>query len=464
MARPWYERARYRRRRRTAGKPPLDISRILRWADSHHRRTGEWPHVLSGPIAEAPRENWSKIDQNLYRGFRGLPGGDTLAKVLARHRAVRNPKGLPQLTLAQIRRWAVAHRKRTGDWPRQKSGPIVDAPGETWVGVDRCLAHGHRGLQGGSSLARLLADEFGKPHPADLPRFRIPQIARWADAYHRRTGRWPTASAGAVHEAPTDTWLRIDNALRAGSRGLPGGSSLAQLLASRRRVRNPAALPPLTRAQILRWIDAYHAQTGRWPAKNSGPIDGAPGETWQAIGQALDKGRRGLEKSSLARLLADERGVPHRQERKPFKERTIAVWARAHLRRTGSWPTAKSGTIPECPDTTWTAVESALTNGLRGLPGGDSIARLLCRVCGKPNLAERPRLTERRILEWADRFHQDHGYWPTAYTPPMPAPNETWRNINAALQAGTRGLRGGSSLAQLLARERGVSKWTRRNQ
>jgi hypothetical protein len=58
--------------------------------------------------------------------------------------------------LKQIRAWAKAHRNRAGAWPGDRSGPIPEAPGETWKAVQMALVHGLRGLKGGSSLAQLL--------------------------------------------------------------------------------------------------------------------------------------------------------------------------------------------------------------------------------------------------------------------------------------------------------------------
>ena len=55
---------------------------------------------------------------------------------------------------------------------RGRSGPISEAPGETWGAVDAALQKGSRGLPGGSSLALLLADKRGAEHlePAELDR------------------------------------------------------------------------------------------------------------------------------------------------------------------------------------------------------------------------------------------------------------------------------------------------------
>jgi hypothetical protein len=69
-----------------ASRPHLTVKQILAWADAHHARTGRWPSVRSGPVPESPGEKWQNIDQALYLGLRGLPRGDRLARLLARHR------------------------------------------------------------------------------------------------------------------------------------------------------------------------------------------------------------------------------------------------------------------------------------------------------------------------------------------------------------------------------------------
>jgi hypothetical protein len=78
----------------------------------------------------APGERWALIDRALKEGLRGLPGGSSLAVVLAEHRGKR-PRHEP-LTVEQILRWAELHRERTGKWPSVTSGPVVDAQSENW--------------------------------------------------------------------------------------------------------------------------------------------------------------------------------------------------------------------------------------------------------------------------------------------------------------------------------------------
>jgi hypothetical protein len=142
-------------------KTQLLVAQILAWADSHFARTGRWPTANGGAIPESPPDNWSRIDQALRRGLRGLPGGSSLAQLLHCHRGVRNRRGLPDLTGAQILVWADAHRARTGDWPMATSGPVAEVAAETWMGLNQALQYGARGLPGGDSLARLLRRERG---------------------------------------------------------------------------------------------------------------------------------------------------------------------------------------------------------------------------------------------------------------------------------------------------------------
>jgi hypothetical protein len=214
------------------------------------------------------------------------------------------PRG-SALSVRQILMWADAHRSGAGEWPKAASGPIPGVPGQTWNAINLALRDGHRGLPGGSSLSRLLARRRYQHRYQPLT---VQQVLRWVDAHRARTGRWPGQQSGTVPEAAGLSWRGIDDALRLGLRGLPGGDSLARLLARERGVRNLADLRPLTVAQILAWADAHHTRTGCWPTAASGPVADAPGETWGAVNMALYKGRRGLPGGdSLAKLLDRQR-------------------------------------------------------------------------------------------------------------------------------------------------------------
>jgi len=293
--------------------PALSVEQIVAWADAFFARHGRWPTRDDGNI-EGEEEAWSAVDAALHNGSRGLPAGTSLARVLQRERGARNRKDLPPLSEHRILAWAKKHRRATGSWPNENSGPVAGAAGEVWANVNQALRDGTRDLPGGDTLARLLARRLGAHNGANIPPLTVPQVLAWADAHHQRTGRWPKANSGEVADAPGETWCALDDALRHGLRELPRGLSLARLLARDRGVRNLAAPPRLTVRQILRWAEEHHRRRGRWPSAGGGPIPGAGGETWTAVGQALRKGRRGLPGGdSLPRLLnRQERSVSGR--------------------------------------------------------------------------------------------------------------------------------------------------------
>ena len=134
----------------------------------------------------------------------------------------------PQLTVEKILAWADEHYRVNGSWPHQQSGEVVGVPGQSWVAVDAALRHGRRGLIGGSSLARLLAECRGVCNPKGRPVLTVETILKWADRYYATNRSWPNASSGTVVGQRHETWARVDCALREGIRGLPGSSSLAK--------------------------------------------------------------------------------------------------------------------------------------------------------------------------------------------------------------------------------------------
>jgi hypothetical protein len=364
--------------RNIGGLSGLSEDRIAVWAQAYHRRIGRWPHCTDtdGP----PGETWQNLDAALRMGLRALPGGSSLPQLLAERFWVRNLHDLPRLTEEQILTWADAHHKRTGKWPQELDGPVIDAPAETWGAVNHALYDGLRGMSGGSSLARLLQARRGVRNVQDLPDLSEKQILAWAQSHFERTGQWPQVKCGPVLDAPRETWLAVDSALREGLRGLRGGSSLWQLLTEQKGARNKARAPRLTLKQILAWADAHHRRTGGWPMNASGPIAQAPGETWGAVDSALRYGGRGLAGgSSLLLLLATRRGVRNAKRPPPLTPQQILAWASVHRKRTGKRPSQKSGPVAEAPGETWSGINGALKQGCRGLPGGDSLPRLLQR-------------------------------------------------------------------------------------
>ena len=407
-----------------------------------------------------------------------------------------------ELSVPQLLRWADAHFDREGAWPNVDSGRVYEATDEKWPNIDGNLRRGDRGLPGGWSLAQMLDEFRGLRNRAALPPHSVELILGWADVHHERTGQWPVFGSGPIPNASGESWAAVNACLVLGGRGMPCGSSLAQLLkrersvpsnagrkkalgsgpnagawsrvAAKRRMearaaasreqielcregRNIQALPPFTLDQILGWADSYHLRHGAWPKRYAGLIEGTAGETWVAVNIALSRGLRGLRAgSSLAQLLAERRGV-HPGRFRRFTEQEVLALADAHHERSGTWPTVLSGPIPELTDVTWAVIDKAFKAGTHGLPGGSSLARFLDRHRGTRKSHSYAKLDIELILAWADAYHARRGRWPNINSGAVDgSPTDTWNGINSALRNGARGMSAGSSLAQLLAERRGV--------
>ena len=353
------------------------------------------------------------------------------------------------MTIPEILAWADEHRRLTGRWPRIDSEPKGLPIGETWHAVHSALRMGLRGLEGGSSLAQVLAEHRGLRGPLTPER-----ILAWADAHHAATGQWPKRTSGRVRGVERETWESLDFSLLQGRRGLPGGSSLARLLAESRPVRNVHTMPRLTVEQVLAWADAYHAKTGRWPRAQSGRVADAPGETWGAVESAVFQGLRGLPGGiTLAQLLAERRGAPAIQTSRPLTVDQILAWADAHHAATGHWPVEDSRiAVRGSEGKRGTRLAMASSRGLRGLQAGSSAgARLFGRALrgagGNPKGLP-PRDHQGKSQTWAVAYHSAAGRWPTAQSRPDRhcgrPPAKPGRRSNLRCAAGTAGCRGDS--------------------
>jgi hypothetical protein len=69
-----------------APRPSLTVEQILAWADAYRARTGGWPTADSSLVTGEEGDTWAAINTALAQGHRGLPGGDTLARLLRRER------------------------------------------------------------------------------------------------------------------------------------------------------------------------------------------------------------------------------------------------------------------------------------------------------------------------------------------------------------------------------------------
>jgi hypothetical protein len=76
-------------------RPRLTVELILGWADAHHDRTSFRPHIRSGAVVGVPGQTWAALDIALRLGLRGLPGRDSLRRLLCRLRPNLQENGGP---------------------------------------------------------------------------------------------------------------------------------------------------------------------------------------------------------------------------------------------------------------------------------------------------------------------------------------------------------------------------------
>src|ERR1700720_1156947 len=109
-------------------RPRLTVTLILGWADDHLRKVGKYPNAKPWRVlaSDAPLAmTWRKIDIALRRGYFGLAGRSSLARVLEKHRGLRNRSNLPRLTDDTILAWADHYKVRNGKWPTENAGPVL---------------------------------------------------------------------------------------------------------------------------------------------------------------------------------------------------------------------------------------------------------------------------------------------------------------------------------------------------
>jgi len=278
--------------------PDFTREQIKAWILEFFAKENRYPTAESGEIPGANGDTWRTVNLALWRGYRGFSGGSSLAKFIAQEFGVRNRGNLSRLTTDGIRQWVTEWYQRTGKYPTRNDGEIPGTNGETWAAVSDNLACGSRGLPGGSSLPRFLEQEFGVRNRLNPPQLTLAQITELITVWRERTGEFPCTKSGEIPDLDGITWRIVDKALRRGSHGLPGGSSLPQLLEVQFGVRNIQNLPRFTPTQIKGWIIEYHRKMGKYPVVLAGEIPGTDGETWGVVDRALSRGQRGLPAGS----------------------------------------------------------------------------------------------------------------------------------------------------------------------
>lgn len=258
----------------------LSEDQIRMWAEEWKATWGVWPNLHDFKGGPPGHGSWGSMNHWLAKGGRGLPGGSSLTKLTEPRDSMS-----VELVLAECRRYQQAH----GEWPTVQSGECPTLKRETFAGMNWALREGYRGLPGGSSL-RAEMEKAGLVTPIET--VSVESILNEARAFLRRHARLPTCK--------DEPFVGYDRSLRRGNRGLPGGSSLDQELATA-GLKAPERGRAITVDMILQDVHAYRERHGDWPTVKS------PG--FRAYDNALRYGLRGLPGgSSIAQLLV-ERGL-----------------------------------------------------------------------------------------------------------------------------------------------------------
>ena len=128
----------------------------------------------------------------------------------------------------------------------------------------------------------------------------------------------------------------------------------------------------------------------------------------------------------------------------------VLTLMREHLERAGTIPTRRSGPIEGLSGWTWVMLDVALRDGRIDGTGKTSLPRLAAEHFDHRNVGELPPLTIDLILDKMRDFQRSHGRFPNCNDGLVEGMSgDTWKNWNASLQKGYRGLRKGSTLARL---------------
>jgi hypothetical protein len=244
---------------------------------------------------------------------------------------------------------------------------------------------GHRGLPGSSSLSAQVrevraAHGLGQPAAGGLTVQGIHDLIR---SHHTEKGEFPSKASGPIPQLGM-TWYAVNSCLYRGNRGLPGGSSLAREVEA---VKQSLDLPVPGRGRMS--LEAVHAaiarfrrEHSRWPTARDGDVADL-GTTWKAINHTLLGGNRGLPRSSLAREARKVAAADRLEFRKlckpPLGLDAVRAAILTHQQRVGRFPSVNSGFCTEL-QADWRTINMALTQGLRCLPGGSSLAREVARM------------------------------------------------------------------------------------
>jgi hypothetical protein len=272
-------------------------------------------------------------------------------------------------------RYPAAHTKENDGLPE----------GYTWITIDSALTHCSQGITAKSSIAKLISKHLGVRYKGDLPDFSEEKIVEWAKKYFLVHNKYPSIRTKPSDWLPEgETWIALDIALKRGTRGLPGGSSVAKLFEKYFGIRNKTNIPKISEQCIIDYMIVFKDKYGYFPHAHSKENEMLPsGESWHGFDKALRNARRGLTKTTLASLKEKYFGIKNILTLTKLFEKQITKWVIEHYNKYGEYPSKKTeiNSLPngEC----WRKLEADLAQGHRGLPGNNSLAKIKRKLKAK---------------------------------------------------------------------------------
>ncbi len=370
----------------------ISIENIVFWAKDHYSKTGKYPRNNSGVILINTNESWAGIDDALREGRRGLPK-TSLVKLLEQEGLdfAKSKIGRKDLSDEIVKRYISDYFNKNSKYPLATSNEIIPNSNNTkWSDIAQALSKGLRGLKPGRTFAIFLKDNFGYINPDDNYNREIiteDMILSKADEYFEQKGKWPKTDSGNI--AGFDiTWRTINERLKSGNLGLRASGGLASLLFEKRSVNfagKHKSKKNFTDEYVLQLCDAFYEKNNRYPnSKDRDKLVDGEKFNWRVIVSAYSKGRRGLKKGmSIAKLLKKNRNVINKySNQKPkLSIKEIKFWIKEYIKDNDKPPVAsEKKNVKGQIDENWHNLDNALRIGLRGLPRGNSLAKLVKKI------------------------------------------------------------------------------------
>jgi len=342
--------------------------------------------------------------------------------------------------------------KYNGDFPHVKEKRIIEEfeiyKITNWNSVDYSLYVGQRGLPGKNSLAKLSKEYLGKKKYI----LSSETIVEWIKLFHDKYGEYPKFNDSRRIPEMDLSWCAIDASLKRGQNGLPGGDSVANMIYRYFGKKNIKNLHNLYIDEIVDWMILFEKEYGKYPTQQDNRVIKEMGEeTWKSINSSLLAGRRGLEKSSLGKIKEKYFDVKNQKNLPKLSISQIIEWTTLFIKEFQCYPTRKDKRIiPEMKNETWSIIDTALEEGLRGLPKS-SLADFLYKYFDKRNQSNLPNLNINEILNWMKLFYDEYHILPGRRDKRkiLEMGKETWNMINFSLRKGLRGLPPNTSLVKL---------------